>query len=420
MNERRPKRILMLLENCPYPRDVRVRNEANSLVAAHYEVTVVAQAMKGEKYHEMVNGVRVYRYPAPLELPSFLGFAFEYAYSYVVALFYSAWILIRHGFDVIHAHNPPDIYVFIAIFYKLLGKKFVFDHHDLTPEVFMALFNGEGNKTVYNILMFMERFSLRVADKVIATNESYRARQINVQGTPPEKITIVRNGPNLKRFRPVDFDPELRAKAGTILGYAGTMGKQDGIDYLIRSVHHLVKDLGETDVYCVIMGSGNEEAKLKQLTKDLGMEKYIWFPGWMEVDTLIKYLSTADICLGPDPKNSFNDHSTMIKLMEYMAMAKPIVSFDLTESIFSARDAAVYIKDNNEMAFAEAIRDLMYDPDKRERMGQAGYQRIHNELAWKYSAKNLLSLYASLFPDMAAATVETEETEAPADPEAVS
>ena len=162
MTNRSKKRVLMLVENGPYPIDVRIKNEAETLVDAGYEVRVVAHAKKGEKYREKLNGVEVYRYPAPLELPSFLGFAFEYAYSYLVALLYSFYILIRHGFDVIHAANPPDIYAFLAILYKPLGKKYIFDHHDLTPEVFQAMYNGEGNSTVYKILMFMERFSLKV------------------------------------------------------------------------------------------------------------------------------------------------------------------------------------------------------------------------------------------------------------------
>lgn len=396
----------MLLENGTYPIDVRVKNEAESLVEANYEVTVVAQSKKGQPVHEIINGVRVYRYPPPLELPSFWGFAFEYGYSYIVAFFYTFFILLRHGFDVIHAHNPPDIYAFIAMFYKPLGKKFVFDHHDLTPEVFQAMYNGEGNKTIYKILMFMERFTLKIADRVIATNESYKKREIEVQGCPADKITIVRNGPNLNQFNPVEPDPDLRAKAGTIIGYAGSMGKQDGIDYLVRAMGHLVHELGETDVYCVLMGSGAQENALKALTKELKLEKHIWFPGWMDVGTLVKYLSTADICAGPDPKNSFNDHSTMIKLMEYMAMAKPIVSFDLTESIFSAQDAAVYVENNDEMEFAKAIQTLMHDPKRREKMGKAGHERIHRELAWKYSAKNLIGVYNSLFPSMASKNVQ--------------
>lgn len=397
MTRDRGKRILMLVENCPYPRDVRVRNEAQTLVGAGYVVTVVAQMLKGQKFHEIVDGVRVYRYPAAPELPSFAGFAFEYAYSYLMAACYSMWVLIRHGFDVIHAHNPPDIYGFIAVFYKILfRKKFVFDHHDLTPEIFKAMFSGTGSSAVYRVLVLMERFSLKIADRVIATNESYKARQIELHGTAADKITIVRNGPDLKQFQLVAPDAELRVKAGTILGYAGTMGKQDGIDYLIRSLHHLVTDLGETDVYCVIMGSGSQQDNLKKLVQDLGLSKYVWFPGWVDVDTLIRYLCTADICLGPDPENSFNDHSTMIKLMEYMALAKPIVSFDLTESVYSAGDAAIYVANNDEMAFAEAIRHLIKNPDVRTTMGQTGYQRIHSKLAWKYSAENLLGMYASL------------------------
>ncbi len=406
MKNRKAKRILFLVENGPYPIDVRIKNEAETMQQAGYEVRVVAHAKKGEKYREELNGVQVYRYPAPLELPSFLGFAFEYAYSYIVGLLYSTYIFIRHGFDAIHAANPPDIYAFLAIFFKPFGVKYIFDHHDLTPEVFQAMYNGEGNSTVYKILMFMERFSLRVADRVIATNESYKKRQVELHGIPADKVTIVRNGPNLDKFIPVEPDPELRAKAGTIIGYAGSMGKQDGIDYLVRAMGHLVHDLKETDVYCVLMGSGAQEEFLKSLTKELNLENHIWFPGWLNPDQLIKILSTSDICAGPDPKNSFNDHSTMIKLMEYMAMAKPIVSFDLTESIYSAQDSAIYVENNDEMEFAKAIQMLMHDPEKRETMGKAGYDRIHKELAWQYSAAKMLDMYSDLFPSMQAKQVD--------------
>jgi len=389
----------MLVENCPYPQDVRVRNEANTLNNAGYKVIVVAQKTKQQKVAETVDGVWVYRYPAPPELPSVLGFAFEYIYSYITAFFYSIWILIRHGFDVIHAHNPPDIYVFIAVFYKIFGKKFIFDHHDLTPEIFRLMFQGKGSNQIYRVLVFMEKCSLRFANRTIATNESYKARQIKLHATPPDKITVVRNGPNLAQFYPVAPDPELRAKAGTILGYAGTMGKQDGIDYLIRSLHHLVTDLKVTDVYCVIMVSGSQEDALKKQVIELNLQDYVWFPGWVDVETLVRYLCTADICLGPDPKNSFNDHSTMIKIMEYMALAKPIVSFDLAESIFSASEAAIYVSDNDELQFAKAIQTLINDTELRQRMGQAGYQRIKKELAWEYSAIDLLAVYSSLFPE---------------------
>lgn len=399
MTQKRAKRILMLVENCPYPQDIRVRSEATTLTSAGYQVTVVAQKASGQKNHEIVDDVRVYRYPAPPELPSIVGFAFEYIYSYLTALIYSVWILLRHGFDVIHAHNPPDIYVFLAIPYKLAGKKFVFDHHDLTPEVFKAIFSGKGTKWIYKLLMMMEYLSLKSAHHVIATNESYKARHTDLHAIASSKITVVRNGPDLTRFQPLAADPGLRSKAGTILGYAGTMGKQDGIDYLIRSLHCLVYELQITDIYCVIIGSGSQEKHLKELVQELNLDKYVWFPGWLDTETLVRYLSTTDICLGPDPKNSFNDHSTMIKIMEYMALAKPIVSFDLNETIYSAADSAVYVTDNNELEFARAISDLIKNPDKQARMGQAGYTRIKNKLAWNYSAEKLLEVYTSLFKE---------------------
>jgi len=265
--------------------------------------------------------------------------------------------------------------------------------------VFKVRFAGTGTNFIYRILLFMEYCSVKLANRTIATNESYKARQIGLHGIDPAKITVVRNGPDLRQFHPVTPDPQLRSKAGTILGYAGTMGKQDGVDYLIRSIHHLVFDLNVDDVYCVLLGSGSEESNLKQQVVDLHLEEHVWFPGWVEVDTLVKYLCTSDICLGPDPKNSFNDHSTMIKIMEYMALEKPIVSFDLSETIYSASDAALYVSGNSELEFARAINRLIENRALGKKMGKAGYKRVQEELAWEYSAKKLLMMYESLFTE---------------------
>lgn len=247
----------------------------------------------------------------------------------------------------------------------------------------------------------MEYCSVKLADRTIATNESYKNRQVSLHGTDPAKVTVVRNGPDLQQFQSVAHDPQLRSKAGTILGYAGTMGKQDGVDYLIRALHHLVYNLDEKDVYCVLLGNGSEEASLKKLVTDLQLDDYVWFPGWVEVDTLVRYLCSADICLGPDPKNSFTDHSTMIKIMEYMALEKPIVSFDLSETIYSAADAALYVSGNSEADFAGAIKQLIEDPALCRKMGQAGYKRVQKQLAWEYSAQKLLLMYEGLFAEKA-------------------
>lgn len=391
-------RILMLLENNPYPQDVRVRLEAQELAQAGYQLTIICPKATNQPSRETINGVAVYRYPPPPEINSVLGFAVEYGYSLLIGLLYTFLVLFQRGFDIIHAHNPPDIYVFIALLFKPFGKKFVFDHHDLTPEVYQARYDDGGNPHIHKILLWMERLTCHTADHIISTNQSYKSIISTRHDIPLDRFTIVRNGPQLTKWTSeLAPDPELRQRATTILGYAGAMGKQDGLDYLLRAIHHLVKDCGETDVLAVIMGNGDELPALKQLAQELNIESYVWFTGWITGDRFRRLLATADICVDPDPKNSFNDHSTMIKMMEYMAVSKPIVAFDLIEHRYTAQDAALYVEPNDELKFAQAIAILIHDPAQRAVMGQFGRQRIENELAWRYSAVNLLAAYHQLY-----------------------
>lgn len=391
-------RILMLLENNPYPHDTRVRKEAVTLCEAGYDVTVICQGAANQPKREMIAGVRVYRYPAAPEINSFVGFIIEYGYAFLAAFVLTFYVFIRHGFDVIHAHNPPDIYVFVALVYKLLGKKFVFDHHDLTPEVYNARYKDGGNPLVYRVLLWMEKVTCFVADHVMTTNGSYQAVVMERGGVLAKNITIVRNGPDPQRLRPVAPDPVLRQRGGTILTYAGAMGVQDGLDYLLRALFHLRFDYGRLDFYCVIMGDGEELEALKKLASDLQIADHVWFPGWISGDAYVRYLASADICVDPDPSNPFNDRSTMIKMMEYMAMEKPIVAFDLPEHRYTAQGAALYVPDNDERLFAEAIGELMDDGELREQMGRLGRKRIEDELAWEYAAAELIKAYQKILP----------------------
>lgn len=389
-------RILMLLENNPYPQDTRVRRESRSLMAAGYHVSVICPKAPGQPRRNILDGVRVYRFPAPLPANGFLGYLWEYGYSMVATFVLSLLVFLREGFDVVHAHCPPDTFVFIATFYKLLGKRFVYDHHDLAPEMYYARFGGSGNKLVYHTLVLLEKLSCRFADHVIATNQSYKAVQMQRGRVPEERITIVRNGPDLNRLRPVEPDPDLRQKGKTIIGYVGTMGFQDGVDCLLRALQHLVYDLGRTDFFCVIIGKGDAWASLKILSRQLGLDEYIWFTGYVSDADLLRYLSTADICVDPDPSNPFNDRSTMIKIMEYMALGKPIVAFDLPEHRVTAQDAAVYARPNAEFDFAQQIALLMDDPEQRRKIGQKGRERVETELDWSYQEKHLLEVYQGL------------------------
>lgn len=396
--ERRGRGVLMLVENSPFPLDPRVRREALALAAAGYRVSVISPTERGFPWHETVEGVQAYRFPAPRPGNGLLGYLWEYGWSMLAIFALSLVVLLRQGFDVIHAANPPDTLVFIGAFYKLLGKQFVYDHHDLAPEMYHARFGNRGKRIVHRSLILLEKLSCRLADHVIATNQSYRAMEMERGGVPESRITIVRNGPDLDRMQPMEPDPVLRGKAPIIIAFAGVMGSQDGVDHLLRALHHLIHDLGRSDFFCAIIGGkGDAQTRLKALARELDLEGHLWFTGWVSDADWVRYLSTADICVDPDPSNPFTDRSTMIKMMEYMAVGKPIVAFDLPEHRYTAGEAAEYVRPNDELEFARALARLMDDPERRQAMGAFGRRRVESELAWSYSARRLLAAYEKLF-----------------------
>jgi glycosyltransferase involved in cell wall biosynthesis len=401
-------RILMLVEQY-YPQDSRVRNEALTLTQAGYDVTVIALRKPGQPWTQIMNGVRLYRIPR-LELfgkttvrsrslvgrvKAILGYVCEYTYFTIACFFATLFVALRHGFDVIHAHNPPDLLFVVALPFKLFGKKFVFDHHDLSPELYTSRF-GRSEGFIPSVLTFVERCSLRLADMVIATNESYRQIEIERGSRNPQSVFVVRNGPNSAKMNIHAPSERLRAMNRTIICYVGYLNPQDGADYLLRSLHHLLVDLKRTDFYCVLMGSGDSLKDLRELRTSLALEDHLEITGYIAEDELLANLAAADICVDPDPSNPLNDQSTWIKIMEYMAYEKPIVSFDLKETRFSAQEAALFVKPNDERAFAAAIARLMDDPDLREKMGKFGRARVLQELQWSVVSKNLITAYESL------------------------
>ncbi|MGE0822334.1 MAG: glycosyltransferase family 4 protein [Candidatus Binatia bacterium] len=397
MRSAKSPHILMLLENHPYPQDSRVRQEAQALMSEGYRVSVISPAGPGQPWYETLNDVHVYRFPSPPGANGFLGYVLEYGWAMTVAFLISLWVLFRYGFDVIHAHNPPDTFVFIAALYKLCGKHFVFDHHDLAPEMYYSRFPGRGNRVLYRLLLWCEHLSCRLADHIIATNGSYKTLDIQRHNLRADHVTIVRNGPALDRLKPMAPIAELRHKASQIIGYAGTMGVQDGVDCLLRALHHLVHDLERRDFFCVLVGTGDAEKELQALAVQLQLTELVLFTGWVQPEEVPRYLATADICVAPEPSNPYNDRSTMIKIMEYMAMAKPIVAFDLPEHRASAQDAALYVSANDEFAFACGLAQLMDDPARRLVMGRAGRNRVEHMLAWRHSVPHLLAAYRTLF-----------------------
>ena len=389
-------RILMLLENSTYPGDPRVRREANALVESGQQVVVIAPAIQGQPWNESIAGVTVYRYPAPPEAQGLIGYLWEYGYSLCATFLISILVFFKNGFDVIHAHNPPDLFVLIAILYKPFGKKFVFDHHDLSPEMYYARFSGNGNRFVFRALLFFEKLTFRFADRVISTNESYKEIALTRGGVPESRVTVVRNGPDLNRLFQVEPFENLGGEGKLVLGFVGTIGYQDGVDYLLRSLHCLIHEQGRKDFFCFIIGLGDAYNYVKSLAIELELQDHVHFTGRVSDEDLLKYLSSADICLDPDPSNSFNDRCTMIKMTEYMAMEKPTVAFDLPEHRVTAQDAAIYAKANEESDFARKIVELMDSPEKRRRLGQIGKERVENQLAWSYQRQHLFDAYSEL------------------------
>jgi glycosyltransferase involved in cell wall biosynthesis len=414
----RTGKVLMLVEN-NFPADTRVRNEAATLVANGYQVSIIALRDPGERARERVAGVEVYRIPRLTifgKLPDsqprgvrrvlhkgrvVLGYLTEYGYFTAACLGLSLYILVTRGFDVVHAHNPPDTLVAVAAVHKLLGRKSVFDHHDLSPELYLSRYRTTSEGFVTRALRILEKLSVKCADVVIATNESYRVTDINRNGAAPERVFIVRNGPDANRVRLTWPDERLRSMNKKILIYVGAMNPQDGVEHLLVALGHLLRDLKRSDFYCVLIGSGDSLASLRVQATSLGLEKHVEFTGFIPDEDLVRYLSTADICLDPNPSSPLNDVSTWIKVMEYMALGKPIVSFDLKETRVSAGDAAVYVTPNDEPEFASAIAQLMDDPNRCAAMGSHGISRVKNELGWHVASQNLVRAYEFLFDRVA-------------------
>jgi glycosyltransferase involved in cell wall biosynthesis len=412
---RSPTKVLMWVEN-NFPQDTRVANEARLLARAGYKVAVIALRNQRQAAHETWNGIEIYRVPTLelfkktvagngsrlnllfVRLKSFFGYVVEYLYFTSACFLVSAYIFVTRGFDVMHAHNPPDTLFLAAVPFKLLGKKFVFDQHDLCPELYRSRYSAaEGVYTRF--LRMFEWCSLKLADVTIATNESYKQIQIERANKNPADIFVVRNGPNQMRMTPAAPSARLKGMNKSILCYVGSLNPQDGVDYLLRSLRHLLHGLKRSDFYCVIMGAGDSLQDLRDLAGNLQLNGCVELTGFISDEDLQANLAAADICVDPDPSSPLNDVSTWIKVMEYMASAKPIVSFDLKETRFSARDAAIYVEPNNEAEFAEAIAQLMDQPELQKKMGTYGRRRVEEELQWTKVGKNLLTAYETLFAE---------------------
>lgn len=393
----RQRRILFIVENLPSPFDRRVWQEATTLSDAGYQVSIICPTGKGyEKKFEIIDDIHIYRHSLPLEASGKSGYFLEYP----AALFWEfilAWkVLLTRGFDAIHACNPPDTIFLIGGFFRLFfRKKFLFDHHDICPELYEANFGRRD--FLHKLLTTFERWTFRTASVSIATNDSYRRIAIERGGMSPEKVFVVRSGPSLERLKTIPPVEELKRGKKYLVGYVGVMGKHEGLNYLMGAARHIVCDLNRKDVQFGLVGGGTELTKIQSLAREYGIEDHVTFTGRVSDQEMLEMLNTADVCVNPDEFNAMNDKSTMNKVLEYMALGKPIVQFDLTEGRVSAQASSRYARPNDEIDLAEKIVELLDDPEARERMGWAGRERIEKELEWSYEAPKLLKAYDALW-----------------------
>jgi glycosyltransferase involved in cell wall biosynthesis len=390
------KKVLIIVENLPVPFDSRVWKEACALRDAGYQVTVLCPRGKGYmQNYELLDGVHIYRHPMPKEGNTPAGYLWEYGWALFWEFLYTWWIFLARGFHVIQGCNPPDNIFLVALPFKLFGVKYIFDHHDANPELYYSKY--ERKDFFYNTQVWLEKLTYRVSDVVMATNESYRALAISRGGLDPQDAFVVRNGPDLATFKLVPPQPALKYGKPYLVGYVGTMSIQEGLDILI-DVALRMKTQGRRDVHFTCVGGGPGLAGLRQMVKDKNLEDTVNFTGRVSDKELLEVLSTADVCVNPDKPCEMNDISTMIKIMEYMALGKPIVQFNLKEGRFSAGDASLY-SDNHDLVtdFANKILWLLEHPEERQRMGEFGRERVEQQLAWEYSVGNLLAAYDRAF-----------------------
>jgi glycosyltransferase involved in cell wall biosynthesis len=388
--------VVIVVENLPVPFDRRVWQEARSLVKWGAKVSIISPIAPGaEAPEEAREGIAIHRHPLPVEASGALGYAAEYS----CALWHQtrlAWrIWRRGGFDAIHGCNPPDLVFLIALQFRLLGVRFLYDHHDITPELYEAKFARRG--LFWGLMRLLERVSFACADVSIATNGSYRAIALDRGGMRRGDVFTVRSGPDLARLRPVAPSRHWHRGRRYLLAYVGVMGAQEGIDLLLRSMVELTRIRGRRDLQLVLMGGGPALAEMRALSEELGLSDCVTFTGRAPDADLASLLSSADICVNPDRVTPMNDKSTMNKILEYMAFSRPIVQFDVTEGRVSAQGASLYARPNDPGDFAECIERLLADPEARERMGRFGRARIEAALSWPHQEPALLAGYQRLF-----------------------
>jgi glycosyltransferase involved in cell wall biosynthesis len=388
-------RVLIVVQNLPVPFDRRVWLEATTLARAGYRVTVICPQARGfTAARETIEDIEIYRYPLPIDAQGALGFVAEFLWCFCLTALLTLRVALRgRGFDILHVCNPPEIYWPLGWFWRLFGKRFIFDHHDLSPEMFAAKFDRDGGM-LHRGLLFLERRTFMVADAVITTNDSHKEIALARGSKRPGEVFVVRSGPDLARFRVFDPDPEWRRGKRHLIVYLGEICKQDGVDHLIRAVRYLRDDLARDDFHCVLVGGGPHQPAIVRYAAEIGVADHCTFTGRVSDEELCRILSSATIAVDPDPKTPWSDRSTMNKVIEYMYFALPIVSYDLHETRVSAGDAALFVTANSEPALAVGIHELLGDAARRGLMGRIGAARVREALAWEYSVRPLLEAYA--------------------------
>lgn len=394
------RKVLMLVENVPAPRDRRVWPEALVLRDNGYQVSVISPKGTTDQSESYIciDNIHIYRYHIPVVEKKYIVHVVEYSVALLMMFWLSLKVLFQRGFDVIHTANPPDIFFTIGLFYRLLGKKFVFDQHDLAPEMFQVIFRKR-SKLIYKVMRFFEKCSYRVANLVIVTNESQKMFAIERGPCPADKVFVVRNGPDIRQWQPTPADPQLKVGRPYLLGYVGFIGVQDGVENMLYALYELVHKRARQDISLVVLGDGANGPALRELACELQVDEYINFTGWVSHEEVVRHLSAIDVGLVPDPQNGLNEFSTMLKTMEYMALGKPVVAFDLTETRYSAQDAALYAIPNLVSDFANKIEVLLADEELRLRMGATGRRRVEEVLNWNHTRKNLTLAYEVLFAE---------------------
>ena len=386
--------ILFIVENNNVPPDIRVWREARTAKQAGYSVTIISpKTVHFPKSYEVIDGIEIYRHPFLENKGGKIYTLVEYANAFFWEVLLSLRVFFKGRFDIIHGANPPDHIFLIALLFKVFDVKFIFDHHDLAPELYICKFSGRKRMT-YRLLSLMEKLSCLTADAIVSTNQSYKKHVIKRHGIKPEKIFIVRNDPEVPGIQKKDNCEDYGSKQVTELLYMGSINNQDGVDLLTKVIHILVEQLNQRQIHCTVVGDGDDLPRVKSLCIELGINSHFTFTGYIYDRKLIrKHIEGTDICLETAPYSEVNCRSTFIKVMEYMAAGKPIVAFDLEETRYSSQDSALLIEQGDLRAFAEAIEKLVREPFLRQELGRYGKNRISKELNWNNSSTELMKTY---------------------------